>query len=84
MRILSNVTIIMVIGVMTMSAGCELVTGAAGGAAVTQSLNDWKAKLEQAKLELETQYADVLAELQAAPDPSAIAVAKEKKLTNHI
>lgn len=68
----------MVIGVMTVSAGCEYAIGAAGGAAVTQSLTDWKTNLEQAKLELETQYADVLAELQAAPDPSSIAVAKEK------
>jgi len=59
-------------------SGCEYVTGAAGGAAVTKSMVEWKANLEQAKLELETQYADVLAELQSAPDPNAIAVAKEK------
>ena len=68
----------MVIGLVTLSAGCEYVTGAAGGSAITKSMVDWKANLEQAKLELETQYADVLAELQAAPDPNAIAVAKEK------
>jgi len=78
MRLLRNVTVIMVIGLVTLSAGCEYVTGAAGGSAITKSMVDWKANLEQAKLELETQYADVLAELQAAPDPNAIAVAKEK------
>lgn len=78
MRLVMNVTIIMVIGVMTMFAGCEYVTGAAGGAAITKSMVEWKANLEQAKLELETQYADVLAELESAPDPNAIAVAKQK------
>lgn len=73
-----NVTVVMVIGLVTLSAGCEYVVGAAGGSAITKSMVDWKANLEQAKLEIETQYADVLAELQAAPDPNAIAVAKEK------
>ena len=78
MRLLRNVTIIMFMGLVTLSAGCEYVTGAAGGSAITKSMVDWKANLEQAKLDLETQYADVLAELQDAPDPNAIAVAKEK------
>jgi len=78
MRHLRNVTIIMFMGLVIFFVGCEYVTGAAGGSAITKSMVDWKVNLDQAKLELETQYADVLAELQAAPDPNAIAVAKEK------
>lgn len=60
-------------------AGCnELWTGIGVGTAGTETFNQWKTNLEEKKAELATQYDEVLAELKAAPDPNAVAFAKEK------
>lgn len=62
-------------------AGCEeWLMGAGAGLAGKETLDSWKVNLEQKKTELAAQYDEVLAELEAAPDPNTVA-AKRAELT---
>jgi hypothetical protein len=63
---------------MLFLAGCEELALFGGGVAATETFEAWQANLEAKKAELQQQYAAVLAELQTAPDPNAIRLAKEK------
>ncbi len=59
--------------------GClEFVTGAGAGAAGAETFAAWQKNLEAKKAELQQQYDLVLAELQNAPDPNAVKLAKDK------
>jgi outer membrane murein-binding lipoprotein Lpp len=60
-------------------AGCdEFLIGAGAGLAGAETFAAWQQNLEAKKAELQAQYDLVLAELQAAPDPNAVRLAKEK------
>ena len=59
-------------------AGCEFVTGLGAGAAGQETLQSWKANLEEQKAALEEQYKLAFAELKSAPDPNTVALAKAK------
>lgn len=59
-------------------AGCEFVSGLGAGAAGQEALSSWKADLEEQKADLEAQYAAAFAELESAPDPNTVALAKKK------
>ena len=58
--------------------GCEFVTGLGAGAAGQEVLQSWKANLEKQKADLEERYKAAFAELESAPDPNTIALAKQK------
>ena len=78
MRILSNATIRLFMGLVTLTAGCEFLTGAGAGLAGRETFEAWQEKLEAKKAELQIQYNMVLAELESAPDPNAVRLAKVK------
>jgi len=59
-------------------AGCDELAIFGGGVAATKTFDQWQANLEAKKAELQKQYELVLAELQSAPDPNAIRLAKQK------
>ncbi|KPL25619.1 MAG: hypothetical protein AMJ75_00475 [Phycisphaerae bacterium SM1_79] len=60
-------------------AGCsEFVAGVTGGAATTETLHAWQQNLEAKQAELQSRYNAVLAEIEAAPDPNALAMARKK------
>ena len=59
-------------------AGCEFLSGIGAGAAGNETLNLWKANLEEQKATLEERYKAAFAELETAPDPNMIALAKQK------
>lgn len=58
--------------------GCEFVTGLGAGAAGQETLQLWKANLEEQKAALEERYKAAFAELESAPDPNAVILAKQK------
>jgi len=58
--------------------GCEFVSGLGAGAAGQEALSSWKAELEGQKADLEAQYQAAFAELESAPDPNAVILAKKK------
>ena len=58
--------------------GCEYVTGFGAGAAGQETLQSWKANLEEQKAALEERYKAAFAELESAPDPNTVALAKQK------
>lgn len=59
--------------------GCEdFLTGFGAGAAGQETLEAWKANLEEQKAELEERYVAAFAELETAPDPNTVALAKQK------
>lgn len=58
--------------------GCEFVTGLGAGAAGQETLQSWKANLEEQKAALEERYKMAFAELESAPDPNTVALAKQK------
>ena len=59
--------------------GCEdFLTGFGAGAAGQETLQSWQANLEEQKAELEERYAAAFAELESAPDPNTVALAKKK------
>lgn len=58
--------------------GCEFMTGAGAGAAGSETIQSWKVNLEAKKAELQARYDAVLAEIESAPDPNALARAKQK------
>jgi len=59
--------------------GCEnFLTGLGAGAAGQETLQSWKANLEEQKAQLEERYAAAFAELESAPDPNTVALAKQK------
>lgn len=74
---------IVTLGVMLVlmfgAIGCkDFLIGAGAGVAGQETLQSWKDNLEAKKAELARQYEEVLAELKEAPDPNAIAFAKQK------
>lgn len=58
--------------------GCEFVTGLGAGAAGQETLQAWKANLEEQKAVLEERYKAAFAELESAPDPNAVILATKK------
>ena len=58
--------------------GCEFVTGLGAGAAGQETLQSWKVNLEEQKAVLEERYKTAFAELESAPDPNAVILAKKK------
>jgi len=58
--------------------GCEFVSGLGAGAAGQETLQSWKANLEEQKTALEEQYKAAFAELESAPDPNAVILATKK------
>lgn len=58
--------------------GCEFFTGFGAGAAGQETLQSWKANLEEQKTALEERYKAAFAELETAPDPNTVALAKQK------
>lgn len=59
--------------------GCDnFLAGFGTGAAGQETLKSWKANLEERKAILEQQYEAAFAELQSAPDPNTVALAKQK------
>ena len=67
---------------VTLMFGCigceEFFLGAGAGVAGKETLQSWKTNLETKKVELQKQYDAVLAEIESAPDPNALALAKKK------
>jgi len=60
-------------------SGCdEFLTGAGAGLATAETIQSWQENLQAKQVELQERYAEVLTELEAAPDPNAIRTAKEK------
>ena len=59
-------------------AGCEELAIFGGGVAASETFNVWQTNLEAKKAELQAQYDQVMAELQAAPDPNAVKTARLK------
>jgi len=72
--VMMAVTLLLMFG----AAGCEYLVGAGAGVAGQETLQSWKDNLETKKAELARQYEEVLAELKIAPDPNAVAFAKQK------
>lgn len=59
--------------------GCEdFLAGFGTGAAGQETLQSWKENLEAQKIDLEERYAAAFAELETAPDPNTVALAKRK------
>ena len=58
--------------------GCEFAAGLGAGAAGQETLQSWKANLEEQKVVLEERYEAAFAELETAPDPNTVALAKQK------
>lgn len=59
--------------------GCDnFFTGLGTGAAGQETLQSWKANLEEQKADLEERYKAAFAELESAPDPNTVALAKQK------
>lgn len=58
--------------------GCEFVAGLGAGAAGQETLQSWKANLEEQKTALEERYQAAFAELESAPDPNAVILATKK------
>ena len=59
--------------------GCEdFLAGFGAGTAGQETLQSWKENLEAQKKDLEEQYAAAFAELETAPDPNTVALAKQK------
>jgi hypothetical protein len=71
---------IIILGVLIiLAAGCEeFLLGAGAGVAGQETLQSWQENLDAKKAELAEQYDLVMAELESAPDPDAVAVAKQK------
>ncbi len=57
---------------------CEFVSGLGAGAAGQETLQSWKANLEEQKAALEKRYEAAFTELETAPDPNTVALAKQK------
>ncbi len=58
--------------------GCEFLAGLGTGAAGQETLQSWKANLEEQKAELEERYKAAFAELKSGPDPNAVILATKK------
>lgn len=62
-----------------MIGGCdETFLGFGAGVAGVETLQSWQENLEVKKAELQKQYDLVMAEIETAPDPNALKLAKEK------
>lgn len=66
------------LAIMCCCTGCEFVSGLGAGVAGQETLQSWKANLEEQKAALEERYEAAFAELESAPDPNTIALAKAK------
>ena len=58
--------------------GCEFLAGLGTGVAGQETLQSWKANLEEQKTALEERYEAAFAELKSAPDPNAVILATKK------
>jgi len=77
MRNLSTVLIMLLL--VTLCSGCEgFLSGVGAGAAGQETLESWKENLIAKKAELQARYDKAFAELESAPDPNTIALAKQK------
>ena len=77
MRKLNTVLILLL--AVTLCSGCEdFLAGVGAGAAGQETLVSWKENLEAKKAELQARYDRAFAELESAPDPNTIALAKQK------
>jgi len=73
--LLLGVMLLLMFGVI----GCEgFLLGAGAGVAGQETLQAWEENLEAKKLELQKKYDAVMAEIESAPDPNALALAKKK------
>lgn len=72
-------TLIIMLVLLLASAGCEeFLLGAGAGAAGKETLESWQSNLEGKKIELQQKYDAVMKEIETAPDPNALALAKAK------
>ena len=73
--IVGIVLVLIVLG----SAGCEeFLLGAGSGMAGKETLESWQGNLEAKQIELQQKYDAVMKEIETAPDPNALALAKAK------
>jgi len=73
-----RITFIIIIFLLVTLSGCDKVALFGGGVAASETFQAWQDNLEAKKAELQTQYDQVLLELESAPDPNAVQAAKEK------
>jgi hypothetical protein len=64
--------------VLMFVTGCEEIALFGAGAAGQETLHVWKSNLEQQRDELEQRYVQLKHELDNAPDPNALALARQK------